>query len=100
MKRFKVLLLDEAGNDFSNALEYYKKINLIIAHKFHKATSKSLNDLKKNPFYQIRYDDFRIKTIKNYPYVLHFTVNEQLNCVFVFGIRNTFQNPETSYIKK
>ena len=88
MKRFKVLVLDEAENDFIKAIEYYKTINLTVAKKFYKATNSTLNDLKKNPL------------IKGIPYVLHFTVDEKLQTVFVYGIRNTSQNPETSYIKK
>ena len=100
MKRFKVLVLDEAENDFIKAIEYYKTINLTVAKKFYKATNTTLNDLKKNPFYQIRYDDFRMKMIKGFPYVLHFTVDEKLQTAFVYGIRNTYLNPDVSYIKK
>lgn len=100
MKQFKVSIFNEAANDFNKALDFYKTINVVVAKKFNKSTKEALNDLKKNPFYQIRYDDFRLKTVKGYPYVFHFTVDDKLQRVFVYGLKNTFQNPETSYIKK
>src|ERR1035437_9250307 len=97
MKKFKIVLYDEAISDFSKALEYYHNISPAVAKKFHSAVNTTFNDLKKNPFYQIRYDNFRLKLIKKFPYLLHFIVDENSKIVFVYGIRNSHQNPDSSY---
>lgn len=97
MKKFKIVLYDEAISDFNKALEYYRNISPVVAKKFHSAVNSTFNDLKKNPFYQIRYDNFRLKLVKKFPYLLHFIIDENIKTVFVYGIRNSHQNPDTSY---
>ena len=94
MKKFKVKLLDEAVNDLEIALDYYQKINPKLAIKFFAATESTFSNLKKNPFYQIRYELFRMKTIKHFPYIVHFIVDELNHIVFVYGIRNSYQNTD------
>jgi toxin ParE1/3/4 len=97
MKKFNVVLYDDAISDFNKALKYYLNISPIVAKKFHSAVNATFNDLKKNPFYQIRYDNFRLKLVKKFPYVIHFIIDANTKTVFVYGIRNTRQNPDTSY---
>jgi toxin ParE1/3/4 len=96
MKKFKILILNQASEEFEEAFEYYKKINPKLAKKFFNQTNISLNDLKKNPFYQIRYDDFRMKIVKKFPYIIHYIVYENSNNVTVYGILNSNQNPDSS----
>ena len=67
MIKFKSRILNEAIDDFEKAYAYYKKINVKVANNFFSQTNKAFNDLKKNPFNQIRYDEFRMKTVKNFP---------------------------------
>jgi len=97
MKKFTVVLYIDAIADFKEALKRYRKVSPAAAKKFRTAVNVTVNDLKKNPFYQIRYDNFRLKVVKKFPYVFHFIVNEDANTVFVYGIRNSYQDPATSY---
>jgi hypothetical protein len=97
MIKFKIVVYDEAITDFNKALDYYRNISPALAKKFHGAVNTTFNDLKKNPFYQIRYDNFRLKLVKKFPYLLHFIVDEKAKTIFVYGIRNSHQNPNTSY---
>ncbi len=97
MKKFKIVLYDDAIIDFNKALDYYRDINPTVAKKFHSAINTTFNDLKKNPFYQIRYDNFRLKLVKKFPYLLHFIVDEKTKSIFIYGVRSSHQNPDTSY---
>ena len=97
MKKFKIVLYDDAIADFNKALDYYQNISPVVAKKFHSALNTTFNELKKNPFYQVRYDNFRLKLVKKFPHLLHFIVDENTQTVFVYGIRNSHQNPETTY---
>ena len=99
MKSYKIVLYKDAILDLKQALDYYQKINPEIAQKFYQVTNTTLEQLKRNPFYQIRYDEFRLKVIKGFPYIIHFIVEENNKTVKVFGIRNHHQDPETSYFK-
>jgi plasmid stabilization system protein ParE len=100
MKRFKIVVYDDAIADFNKALDYYRNISPALTKKFHSAVNTAFNDLKKNPFYQIRYDNFRLKLVKKFPYLLHFIIDENNKTVFVYGIRNSYQDPNTSYFLK
>ncbi len=97
MKKFKIVLYKDAIADFNDALKYYRNINPNVAKKFYTAVNSTFTNLKKNPFYQIRYDNFRMKLVKKFPYVLHFIIDEDAKTVFVYGIRNSHKNPDNSY---
>lgn len=97
MKSFEIILHENAINDIQNAIDYYKTISSSLAEKFLSAINNTFTELKKNPFYQIRYDNVRMRTVKRFPYILHFVVNEQKNIVEIYGVRHSAQNPDTSY---
>ena len=97
MKHFKIILFDEAINDIQNGIDYYKYVSPAIAVKFYKAVNNSFKELKKNPYFQIRYDNVRMLVIKGFPYALHFVVNEEAESIIIYGIINTSMTPETSY---
>ena len=99
MKRFKILLHEDAIADLKIALQYDREIGASLENRFLIQANKALEELIKNPFYQIRYDNFRMKVVKKFPYVIHFIVDENESIVYVYGIRNSLQNPTTSYIK-
>lgn len=97
MKHFDIDILDEAIADIQNAIDYYKTISLPLATKFHTAVKNSFAELKRNPYYQIRYDNVRMRSVKRFPHVLHFVVEENPNVIFIYGVRHAAQNPDTSY---
>lgn len=93
MKQFKVIILKDAITDLNEALAYYNNIHPSIAIKFSSSINSAFKDLKKNPFYQIRYDEFRMKVVKHFPYIIHYIVDENTFTISVYGIRNSYQNP-------
>lgn len=95
MKKYKVILLDEAIKDFTDAFNYYKEINAKLANQFYIYTDLAIKDLKKNLHYQVRYDDFRMKIIKKFPFIIHFRIDETNFRVLIYGVRNSYQNPKT-----
>ena len=84
MKQFEIILRDDAIVDIQNAIDYYKTISVSVAKKFHIAVNNTFTELKKNPFYQVRYDNVRMCTLKRFPYVLHFVVNKQQNTIAIY----------------
>lgn len=94
MKSFSIRVLAAAEEDLDEAFEYYADISPKLAERFIKIVNVALNDLKKNPHYQIRYDNFRMKIVKKFPYVIHYILDENRQIVFVYGIRNSYQDPD------
>lgn len=97
MEKFRIVLYNDAIIDFNAALDYYRSISPTLAKKFHGSVNTTFNELKKNPFYQIRYDNFRLKLVKKFPYLIHFIVDAKMKTIFVYGIRSSHQNPENTY---
>ncbi|RYM35417.1 type II toxin-antitoxin system RelE/ParE family toxin [Brumimicrobium glaciale] len=94
MKVFNVKVLDEASIDLDEGFEYYSDINPELGERFINLVYSALKDLEKNPFYQIRYHNFRMKVVRKFPYVIHYILDEKRQIVFVYGIRNSFQDPD------
>jgi toxin ParE1/3/4 len=100
MLPYKIVIFHEAIIDFDIAVDYYKSISINVAKKFYTSTNSTFKILQKNPFYQIRYDNFRLKLIKNFPYLIHYIIEEKEKTIYVYGIRHAHSNPETSYFKE
>jgi len=76
---YKIVIYDEAKLDFREILNYYKEINPKLATRFNQSFKESLRVIKNNPeLFQIRFDDVRIKILKIFPYLIHFTIYENL----------------------
>ena len=95
--RFDIVLHDSAVEDIRLAIYYYKNISPRLAKKFHTSVKSTFNELRKNPFYEIRYDNVRMRLVKNFPYLLHFVVIESEKIVIIYGVRHAAQDPYTSY---
>jgi toxin ParE1/3/4 len=95
MKRFKVVILPQAQDDFRDAVKYYSDINEKLGKRFVKTTKSTVNELKKIPMFQIKYDQMRLRIIRKFPYTIHYMVNEKRKMIYIYGIRDAPSNPET-----
>ena len=95
MKKFKVLILPQAQDDFRDAVKYYKEIDEKLGKRFVKITKSTVNDLKKTAMYQIKYEQIRLRIIHKFPYTIHYIVNEEEKTIHIYGIRYAPSNPET-----
>lgn len=91
---FKVALSKDAKQDLKGICDFYQKISPNIKLKFITNFNLTIEQLKINPYYQIRYDSFRMRQVVKFPIVIHFIVLEKSNTVQIFGIRHAKQNPE------
>lgn len=86
-----------AHEDIEQALDYYKSISEKVAKKFYTRIEEAYDSLEKNPFFQIRYSDYRCLPINGFPYMFHFSINE--NIVQIHALINTSRNPTTNWLK-
>jgi len=91
---FEIFQYPEADQDILAAVNYYKEISNSIASNFEKQLSKAYDQLERNPFFQIRYDDVRVLPLKKFPYIILFHIDEIKKIVFVISVFCTHQNPE------
>lgn len=94
MRKFKVQILSAAQIDFEEAVDYYRQIDEKLAIRFVKATKTTVEDLRKMPMYQIKYDQIRIRIIQKFPYSIHFIVDEKNLLIRIYGIRFAPSDPK------
>jgi hypothetical protein len=97
---FNLKIQPEALEDIQEAIYYYNSQQKELGNRFYNEVEKPLELLKRNPFFQIRYDDVRCLPIKRFPFMIHFFITENNKIVIIYAVINTHKNPAKSWIKK
>jgi hypothetical protein len=100
LRNYKITADPRVKLDLQDAAEFLRVRGKDLDLKFLFDYKKSLNILKTNPFFEIRYDNIRCLPLETFKYMIHFTVNEQTNVVLVYGVISTYLNPEKHWLKE
>lgn len=92
--KFKVLFHNEALEQLQQSIDFYNTAQKDLGKRFALEVKATAQQLDKNPFYQIRYDDIRCFPLQKFPFMLHFRVNEELNLIEIFAVLHTSLNPK------
>jgi toxin ParE1/3/4 len=82
-----------AMQDIQKAIDYYEEQDVGLGEQFEDSLNQYLLTLEKNPFYQVRYDNVHCLPLKKYPYMIHFTIDEEKQLVTVRAVFNTSRDP-------
>ena len=83
-----------AEQDIQEAAAWYSEISLKLLNDFFLNLQGVLEGLKVSPFlYQKRYQEVRIIFLRNFPYGVYYTIEE--DTVFVHAVLHTKRNPKT-----
>jgi plasmid stabilization system protein ParE len=94
MKNYLIQINQDALQDIRDAADWYNFKTKSLGDEFKMQAISQINTLKKNPsIYAIRYADVRCLLIKNFPFLVHFTIDETNSLVNVFAIFHTSRNP-------
>ena len=90
---FNIFVNKKAVEDIDKAIEYYNNKSEGLGDTFENILGEYINSLKINPNFKIRYDKVRCLPIKQFPYMIHFTINENNNTVRIQAVLHTSRNP-------
>jgi plasmid stabilization system protein ParE len=77
--KFKILILKEAQEDIAESRNWYRKINPKLSLRFTKDFKETIQSIRENPLnYQIRYDNIRVRLLKKFPYLIHYSIESDL----------------------
>ena len=96
---FKLTLEPLVKLDIQQEINYYNSKQKGLGKRFHSEVKRAFVAIKKNPFYQIRYDNIHCLPVKSFPAMVHFTINEQTKTIIIRAIINTNKNPDANWIK-
>ncbi len=82
-----VLTNSIAELDFMDALAYYKKISDKLAFQFIDQVEATKQLIGKNPLHiPIKYDNIRIVLLKQFPYHIHFFIDNNRKLIIIIAI--------------
>lgn len=92
---FKIIISNEAQFDLEQSYLFYKeRANKKVADNFFNDFKRSINVISKSPFFKIWIDDFHVKPLRKYPFLLFYTINESEKIIVIIRIFHTSQSPE------
>lgn len=96
--KFHFKVEPSAYDDIQEEIDKYNEKQKGLGRKFWLEVDHYFKAIKKNPFYQIRYDQVRCLPLKKFPVMIHFTVDEAQMLINVRAVINTSRDPETNWI--
>lgn len=95
MAKYRLVVDPDALEDIQKATDWYNEQLSGLGSRFQKQVVRQINSLKKNPLiYAIRYSEVRCMMVKKFPFIIHFSINEEKQRVEVFAVFHTSRNPE------
>jgi plasmid stabilization system protein ParE len=96
---FEIILHPKAVSDIEDAHIYYFSKGKQALKAFHKSLENAQAALKRNPFFELRYKDYRCLPLKKIPYMFHYIIDEKNKCVDIYALICAYQNPEIAWLK-
>ncbi len=83
------------NTDVIDAVDYYKKINPKLAEQFLVRIEEAIIYIAEYPKgFQIKYKNVRTLMLKQFPYHIHYIVNEEENEIVILAIIHAYKAPE------
>jgi toxin ParE1/3/4 len=90
---YKILIEPRALFEIQEAIDYYDLIKVGLGEYFYKTVDEYFEAISKNPFYEIRYKDYRALPIRNFPFLIIFYLDENIEAAYIISVFNTNLNP-------
>jgi len=91
---YKMIFASKVENDLQESIDWYNEKQISLGARFLNEVKKQLNYIKRNPHaIVIRYDNIRCSKVKTFPYLIHFTIEEDIKTIKVIAVFNTNRNP-------
>ena len=91
---FQVILEPRAIADIQHAIDYYDEQLLGLGERFKATVDHYIQTIEKNPFYQIRYKDYRALPTGKFPYLIVYHIDEYEKTVYIMAVFHSSQNPD------
>ena len=81
--------------DITNAVNYYKKINPELAKQFLFRIREAKSYIAQIPLgFQLKYKDARTLLLRQFPYHIHYLIDEDKKQIVILAIIHAYKNPQ------
>ena len=92
---FTLKVLSIAKKDMSEAKKWYEKNQTGLGEELKQNVNAAIEFAGQNPYhFQKRYKEFRLLSVKRFPYIVYFLIDEEREMVIIFGILHMSRDPE------
>lgn len=97
---YKIKLTPLATQNIEDSVTYYKNIaSKKVAKNFVADFKKTVSIIRETKYFQVFFGGFRGKTLKNFPFIVFYTIHEDKNLIVIRAVFHTSQNT-TKYPKE
>lgn len=89
---FSIVIDRRAILDIQEAIDYYDEQQAELGKCLEAALNRNLLTSEKNSFFGIRYDNVHCLPMKQFPFMLHFTVDDEQKLVTIWALFHTSLN--------
>lgn len=95
MKKYKIELTSLARIDIKEARGWYNLQQKGLGKRLTVDLHNLLRSISNHPtVFSIRYKDYRLANLKKFPYVIHFTINEDRAVVYINAFVHASRHPD------
>lgn len=98
MSAFRIVFDDRVEYDIDEAVDYYSSRATGLGNRFYTAVKNTIAAIESTPYFQVRYNNIRCLPVKNFPYMVHFSVHPEEKLIRIRAIINCYQNPDTTWL--
>ncbi|WP_062123129.1 type II toxin-antitoxin system RelE/ParE family toxin [Geofilum rubicundum] len=92
---YKSIILPLAKEDIREAAIWYNKQQKGLGKRFTAEVRENVHFIRQNPeASNIRYENVRITVLNVFPFMVHYTIDEQDKTIIVSAVLHTSRNPE------
>jgi len=93
--KFEIVNAKKVESDLLDIVEYYKNINPKLAKEFISRMKEASAYILSVPFsFQIKYKNVRTVLLKQFPYHIHYILNEENNQIVILAVIHSYRNPQ------
>lgn len=94
MKEFKIVFSPSALTDVKEASRWYNSQQKGLGKKFKSDLKQTIDSIALNPFFaSVKYENTRTVACKNFPYSIHFEIDEPKKLVRIISIFHFSKKP-------
>lgn len=98
---FKIVNRSEVKSDILFAVNYYKQINPKLAKQLLFRIREAKAAILRSPYgFQIKYKDVRTLLLKQFPYHIHYQLDETKGQIVILAFIHSYQKPQDYSIRK
>ena len=91
---YKIVVTPDTIQNIDDAVAYYKKeTSKKVARDFIDDYKNTFKNILKVKYFQVYFQNFRGKPMKKFPYILFYTIDDELKIITIKGVFHTSQNP-------